>query len=262
MSETAWKLLGLTNWKFMQSISVLISFSLCHKIFFSLLTGFLISWLSLNSLIPYDPVSWWAYKRKGVLIMYAQCRQEKGNLVLGGRIGASGRRNTGPGLRSSKNFVLWTVSLVYCRRIGLIGYVIWLCRVSIIQTANFLLSLDILPRNYRYLWSQEHATLYLLYSCTQVRHARQKTNCLCNLCKAERQEGRELNWRLDEAEFSNRTILLSQSKGPWSQYFALGSGQMRCWRKKNQSSMLISTFPSQFSPSLSTDWGRAKLSGA
>lgn len=230
---------------------MLISNSLCHKTFFSLPSVFFISWFSLNSVIPYDPVSWWSPKEKVYSSMYIQCGQEKGNLVLGNRIGASARRNVGPGLRSSKNFVLRTVSLVYCRRIGLISYVIRLYRVSIIQAANFLLSLDILPRNYRYLWSQEHATLYLLYSCAQVRHARQKTNCFCNLY--ERQEWRELNWRLDEAEFSNRTILLGQSKDPQSQYFALGSGQMRCWRKKNQSSMLISTFPSQFSPSLSTD---------
>lgn len=118
------------------------------------------------------------------------------------------------------------------------SYAVGLRRVSIIQTANFVLSLDILPRNYGYLWSQEHATLYLLYSCTQVRHARQRSDCFWNICKAERGKGRELKWRLDKDEFSNTAVSPGRSKDPQSQCFALGSGQIRCWRKKNQSSML------------------------
>lgn len=65
-------------------------------------------------------------------------------------------------------------------------------------------------------------------------------------------KGRELNWSLDEEKFSSRTILPGWSKDPWSQYFALGSGQIRCWRKKNQSSMLwlLPSHPSSHTPSL------------
>lgn len=57
-------------------------------------------------------------------------------------------------------------------------------------------------------------------------------------CKAERRQERELNWRLDEGKFSSTRNSSGQSKDPWSQYFALGSGQIKFWRKKNQSSIL------------------------
>lgn len=152
-------------------------------------------------------------------------------------------------------------SLVYCRRIWLI-YAIWLYRVSIIQTVNFVLSLDILPRNYRHLWSQEHATLYLLYSCTQVRHARQKSNCFWNLSaklKGERGESWTESWMrtnfLAEKSYQVRAKIHEASILPCAVAKSHAEG------KRISQYVVITTFPSQFSPSLSV-WGRTKHFGA
>lgn len=136
----------------------------------------------------------------------------------------SGGRNIGQSREFRKRFILSAVLLAYCRRKNWAyhSYVIWLRRVNVIQTANFVLSPDILSRNDRYLWSQEHATLYLLYPCAQVRRARQKCNCFWNLCaklKGERGESWTEGWMmmnfLAEQSYWVRAKIHEASVLPW-----------------------------------------------